>query len=229
MFKTNTYQALVGAAALATLSMMADAKPMDDAPKSAADTELFIVDARLRDVVDVLGRVTGERIELTDAVSGRVTRKRLAGSLENILATLAEDYDFDWFAFNGQYYVSLRREATSRVIRLGFLDIARARAALAAAGLAGDGLRVMESENGEYIVLTGPPRIVAFSEVIVESLADPTDPAPGGTGIRVYRGTTASFGPVSASSSATSEPVSEPDAAEVAQATDPTTQSEADQ
>lgn len=159
----------------------------EDQAQSEATVSLYVADARLQDVLATLQGLHGQRIDMSDSVRGRVIDRRLDGTLEDALDALSQDNGMEWFAFNGVYYVSLQSEATSRVVAIRDLDRQTVRDTIASAGLDASALRILESEESGSLILTGPPKLVAFSEVVVENIPAATDPPSANFGVRIRR------------------------------------------
>jgi hypothetical protein len=168
---------LIGSPILVSANLMAEKR-----------SNFFVVDSNLSSVLDALKEFSDARIDFTDEVRGRVQRRDFDGTLPEILDALAISHDLEWFHFNGAYYVSQSREAISRIVRLGNLPVASLEAAMKGAGLTSDTLSTTTTSNGEAIVLTGPPKLVAFAEVIIESIPDAQLTATPVKQIRIRRG-----------------------------------------
>lgn len=151
---------------------------------------LFVVDTGITRLIDLLMSVSHLRIERTDNVRGRIERERFEGTIQEVLDQLALAHDLDWFFFNEVYYLSQGREATSRVLRLGSLSSNRAKQVLVGSGLDASALSLTVTPNGEAIVMTGPPKLIAFAEIIIESIPDQEPDREPVSRVRVRRGVT---------------------------------------
>lgn len=174
---------LAGSPAFATVT--SDESPAFSAEEQVLD--VFVVESDVHSVIEALKSYSGERINLTDKVRGRVRQKSLSGGVADILDGLAFTHDLEWFYFNNVYYVSHGSEAISRVVRLGTLSTERVDVAISGAGLVSDALDTVTTPNGEAIVLTGPPKLVAFAEIIIESIPDIQPIVEPATTIRIRR------------------------------------------
>lgn len=151
--------------------------------------ELYIIDASFKTVFDELSRQSQQRIDLGEQVHGRINAMRLQGDAEDAVSQVSQAYGLDWFKFNGVIYVSDVDSAVSRVVRLGNLPYTVAQSAIESAGLDTPAFRMASASEGKAAVLTGPPKMVAFGEVILESLHDPLSSPPSvADTIRVRRG-----------------------------------------
>lgn len=156
--------------------------------------EFFVVSSSIGQFADTLIGATGARIELSDGVRARLSRQRLTGDLGQVLDQLAAEYELDWFVFNNVYYVSSSRESTVRVIRPGHLGFDDVQSALSDAGLMSAKLSLLKAANGEAVVLSGPPKLLALAEVVIESIPD--TPRATNAGLRVRRANQLSIEPV---------------------------------
>lgn len=187
----------VAAAVVVSLILAAsgDAQAADDSADLAAlETEedvpatvldYFVVDQRAADVFAMIERDTGIRINPTDAVRGRVTRTAIEGPAFEALEGLAETLNLDLFAFGSTIYVSAKSEATLRLVRLDEVTRDRALATLDEAGLDFAPDAVRDAADRTALALTGPPRMLAIAEAIVESI--PAVRPPGARPARTVR------------------------------------------
>lgn len=156
--------------------------------------DYMVVDQRLGDVFAMVERDTGQRIRTTDAVRGRVQRTPLSGPVVPALTSLAAAHNLDLFVFGGTVHVSTKDEATLRLVRLKNVSKDRALAALSKAGLQFAPGDVKPAADGMALTFSGPPRMLAIAEAIVESIP-PASPSPAAN-IRIRRGVTMGYEPV---------------------------------
>jgi hypothetical protein len=114
------------------------------------------------------------RLDITDNVHGTLSGRRLTGSQTEVLEVAAKDLGLDWFVFNNVLYVSDRSEAVTRIVRMGDLKPDEVMAALAESGLSTDQLDVEASAGGAALAFSGPPKLLAIAEAIIEGIP----PAP---------------------------------------------------
>lgn len=131
-----------------------------------------VLNTRISAFFELLGAVSNKKIELSDKVTARMQRQILTGSTAQIFDQISAEYELDWFYFNQVYYFSHDREQTSRVIRLGNLPAQEAIDVMGRGGILSGQLSHLVTANGRAIVLSGPPRQIAFAEVIIESIPD---------------------------------------------------------
>lgn len=159
-------------------------------------TEMVVMDSRIDIILESLAATAGVRIEPSEGLRGRVQRRQFVGSVDDILAGLSDELDIEWFAYNGVYYVSHSSETVTRVVRLGDLSLQTAKTGLANAGLNLPALATRSMQNGEAIVLSGPTRLVALAEIILESITEKAGLPPQLARVRVRRAGTVTLEPI---------------------------------
>lgn len=164
--------------------------------ESSQRINIYAVDVGVTQFLNAVSVAAGVKIDVSDAVNGRIRRQDFKGPLNEVLDVLSTYSGLEWFRFNNVYYVSQSSEATSRVVRFGNLVPERAAEALEAAGIDSTVLSQTVMSGGEAIVLTGPPKLVAFAEVIIESIPDEQPLAERKHHIRERRGTVLTIEPV---------------------------------
>ncbi len=137
-----------------------------------------------------LSAFTGESIVVSDGVSGTIRELTLTGSLEEVIKRVAASARLDTFTFNGVTYVSAKAEATTRLTRLGDLSPEQVIAELETVGLLHEEYPVAIAASGSAVVLSGPPKLLALSEAVIETIPEaeeaPPEPEPQ---IVIRRGT----------------------------------------
>ena len=123
---------------------------------------------------EALARDLGLRLDLSDGVHGTLSDRRLTGTRDEVLEAATIDLGLDWFIFNGVLYVSDRTDALTRIVRMGDLKPEKVMTVLTDSGLAIDGLDVESSAGGTALALSGPPKLLALAEAIIEGIP----PAP---------------------------------------------------
>lgn len=136
--------------------------------------DYLVVRQDARALFGVLARDMGLRLDMSDRVRGTIAEFRLSGTRDEVLATAAEQLGLDWFAFNGALYVSDRSEALIRIVRLGDLKPEKVIAVLRNSGLPADRLNIEPAAEGTALALSGPPKLLALAEAIIEGIP----PAP---------------------------------------------------
>lgn len=123
---------------------------------------------------EMIARDVGMRLDLSSKVHGVLAGIRLTGSSDGILDDATNKLGLDWFAFNGVIYVSSRPEAMTRIVRLGNLKSGKVLTVLTESGLAVDRLDIKPSADGTSLALSGPPKLLALAEAMIEGIP----PAP---------------------------------------------------
>ncbi len=191
LFAGTFRRAATAAGVAAVLSLLATSVSAQNTETAydGISLDYVVVDQRVTDLFSMIERDTGIRILWTDAVRGRVQRRSVTGPVVTALKRLAASQDLDLFVFSGTIYVSAKSEATLRMVRLNGIEKDRAISALSKAGLefAQDDLR--ETADGSALTFTGPPRMLALAEAIVENIPPATSPVhPAASTVRVRRG-----------------------------------------
>jgi hypothetical protein len=122
---------------------------------------------------EALARDLELRLDLSDGVHGTLSDRRLTGTREEVLEAAAKDLGLDWFIFNGVLYVSDGTEALTRIVRMGDLKPEKVMTVLAESGLETERLDVESSAGGTALALSGPPKLLALAEAIIEGIPPP--------------------------------------------------------
>ncbi|WP_028957532.1 hypothetical protein [Sulfitobacter sp. 20_GPM-1509m] len=136
------------------------------------EEDYFVLKISVPDFLDLLARDGSLRLDVTQRVRGTITDMRLTGTVNMILDRVCDVYALDWFAFNGVIHISARSEAMTRLIRLGDLDSESAIEVLQEAGLALEHYPIRTTAERSTIAMSGPPRMLALAEAVIESIPD---------------------------------------------------------
>lgn len=147
------------------------------ATTQASEQAYYVVRQPVSQFLDQLEQDTGVQIDVSARIPGTIIATSVEGDVEAVLSTLSRRFGFHWFFFNNVYYISPVSEGEMRLVRLNDISSAMAQQALADAGLLSDRFPVIEAAQGKAIALTGPPKMLALSEAIIESLV-PDAPTP---------------------------------------------------
>ncbi len=166
----------------------------NDAAVSDATTPLqgdyYVVNQPLTEFLQMFARDLNLRVDVSPAVRGTIRNRAYSGNIEAVLSKLGQIYSVDWFQFNGVYYVSARSEATTRLTRLGALGAPEAISILSESGLVMARYPVSQVAGQSTLALSGPPKLLALAEAIVEAVpGKPTEITPAVPTIVVRRGT----------------------------------------
>ncbi|MFQ6550994.1 hypothetical protein AAD018_001445 [Aestuariibius insulae] len=149
--------------------------------------DYFVVNQSLKDFISILAGSTSSRINVSENIRTKIFNSRVTGNLDEIMSWIEARHDVDCFEFNGTYYLSARSEAKTRVVHLGDMTAEDARASLTDAGLNDTDYALHITAGGSAVALSGPPRLLAVAETIIEAFPAAKD-GPPGPKIRVRRG-----------------------------------------
>lgn len=151
---------------------------------ASQSTDYVVIEQRLPDFIRELAIQSGARIQLSDASRGWIRNTKLSGDVPEILTVLEQKLELDWFEYNDVYFVTKKSEAVTRMVRLGDLKVSDVSEKLENSGFPIDRFPLRSVSDGSAIILTGPPRLLAFVEAAIESIPN----EPGRTGIVIRRG-----------------------------------------
>lgn len=132
--------------------------------------DYLIVGQDVATLFEVIARDVGMRLDLSDKVNGTLVDTRLTGARDEVMDAATGKLDLDWFAFNGVIYVSNRSDALARIVRLGGLKADRVLNVLIESGLAVERLDIKPSADGASLALSGPPKLLALAEAMIEGI-----------------------------------------------------------
>lgn len=146
--------------------------------------EYVVIEQRLPDFFKELAADTGTRIQLSDSARGWIRNKSLTGDVPTILSSLETPLEIDWFEYNNVYFVSKKSEAVTRMVRLGDLRFSDVTEKLESSEFPIERFPIRSVSGGSAIILTGPPRLLAFVEATIESIPE----KPNRSGVIIHRG-----------------------------------------
>ncbi len=150
-----------------------------------------VIDQDLRDVLHQFGSNMHLRIELSDAVKGRVRGRVTTTSPRRFLDALAASYGLDWYYDGFKLYVSAGSEDASKFITMP-RDLSDAfKAALNSGGISDQRFPLRGLAGTDSLIASGPPHFLDLVEQAASALSPPksADAAPGS--VIVYRGASA--------------------------------------
>ncbi len=169
--------------------------PLSDQPYTYT-----VLDQDVRDTLRQFGANNGLRVNLSDAVQGRVRGRLGTLTPRAFLDRLAADFGFDWFYDGFALYVTPVGESANRLMPTNGLSPAEVEEALRAFGIADARFPVRPLPGQNLMMVAGPPRYVEMVQQAVAALvpkdeakppaSQPTPAAtgPGARSVRVYRG-----------------------------------------
>ncbi|KAB7613617.1 hypothetical protein F9L33_09560 [Amylibacter sp. SFDW26] len=135
-----------------------------------APSSYLIMNQPIEDFFKDLARDTGQRVKLSNGVSGKIVNRKLSGSVVEILDSISRTHDLDWFTYNNVYFVSKKREATTRLIRLGNLTLPDTMAVLEKSKLLFNQYPIDAVAENSALSVTGPPKLLAIIESVIEGI-----------------------------------------------------------
>jgi len=127
----------------------------------------------LQPVQTLLETVASEadlRLSLSNEVKGVVRKLQTSGKTSDVLDTISANMGLEWFTFNGIIYVSARKEATTRMVRLGDLTPEQAITAIGESGLPLSKVETLPTSVDNVLAISGPPELLAIAEAVIESI-----------------------------------------------------------
>ncbi len=168
--------------AMLVMHAAALAKPL---PPSDAVVTYAVVDQDLRDVLGEVTRQSGLRLNVSEAVHGRVRGRLPPGSFETVLDQLAKTYGFDWYFDGSTLWVSAASEAANKMLPLGTVDVAQLSRSLDALGISDPRWPLRGSADAKVVIVDGPPHYVQLVEQTAAVLAQRSDTTAK---VSVFRG-----------------------------------------
>ena len=151
---------------------------------------VFVFDDKIENFIKELIKDEKLSAKISRKVRGKVIRRKLIGSRDEILNKISKEFNFEWFVYDRTLYISNRSETTTRVIALDKLKMENVLNALKAAGLQLDRFPIRNMADRKTFIISGPPSYVALVETIISSLQAPkgkTVPKLGNF-VTVYKG-----------------------------------------
>ncbi len=139
----------------------------------APPQEIFdyrVVDQESGALFEVIARDLGMRSVVSDKVFGSITGMRLSGNRDEVLDAVAAKLGLDWFAYNEVLYISNRSEALTRIVRLEGPKVEKVMTVLLESGLPLGKLKITPASANMALSLSGPPKLLALAEVMIEGI-----------------------------------------------------------
>lgn len=151
-----------------------------------------VIDQDLRDVLHQFAGNMHLRLDLSDAVKGRVRGGMPTTSPRQFLDTLAAEYGFDWYYDGSKLYVTPNSENVTKIISLPHDLLEPLNKALASGEVADPRFPLRELAGTNSIIVSGPPHFVELAEQAAAALAPaklPASEAGKPDFVVIYRGT----------------------------------------
>jgi hypothetical protein len=142
----------------------------------AIDILIHVSERPLADLLGDLARIAGLRLRLNDRFDREiVNRRRLAGTLEEILDTLGAEFNLVWFAERGLVDIARADTATVKTFQIGRTSDRQIRDAIARFGLINADFALEVDESNGLARVFAPPRLSARIESIIVGLRPPAE------------------------------------------------------
>lgn len=137
----------------------------------------LVVDQDLPAVLRECARNLGLKLELGQAVSGRVRGKAPIVSAAAFLDRLAGQHEFDWYVGDGRLFISASRDAVEVIEPLHRLSFASLQSSLASLAILDERFPLRHDADRNFVIIKGPPR---YAQLIRQTMAGlmPPPPAP---------------------------------------------------
>ena len=147
-----------------------------------------VIDQDLRDVLHQFGSNMHLRVELSDAVKGRVRGRMTTDSPRRFLEAVAANYGLDWYYDGFKLYVTASNEDVSKFISLP-RDLSEAlKSALSSGGISDSRFPLRALAGTDSVIVSGPPHFVDLVEQAVSALVPPKSADASPSSVTVYRG-----------------------------------------
>lgn len=139
-------------------------------PASEAPVTYSVVDQDLRDVLTEVVRQSGQRLNLSDAVHGRVRGRLAPAPLGPFLDRLARTYGLDWYFDGTTIWISAASETTNKMLPLQSVDPTQLEHTLDTLGISDQRWPLRISPDAKVTIVDGPPRYLQLVEQTIEEL-----------------------------------------------------------
>ncbi len=137
--------------------------------------KFYVFSSKVTDFIKDLVRDDNISIKMSSKVKGRLNKRKLNGTRENILDRLAREFEFDWFLHDRMLYISNQSESVKRHINLGGLPANDVEKVLENAGLDLQRFPIRHINGGKSLIVSGPPSYVALIETVIEKIQVPKE------------------------------------------------------
>lgn len=151
--------------------------------------EYYVISAPLTDLLVQIARDVDLEIEFDSEKQVYVTSTHLSGTDTELIAQLTSKFDLSHFMFNGTSYLGMASDQKARIVRSEDYEMVDMIAAIEKSGLELGSYRVTAIANPKAFILTAPPRMLAITETIIDSMP-PKETASTAKKIVVRRGVT---------------------------------------
>lgn len=169
--------------ALSGLATVGIAENMTYAPHPKQHMDFFILSETVPDVIDFIAARNGKTVHISSAVQGIIKGQRFIGSFESVVNEFSERNNLIWFNFNNEIYFDVKRNVTTRIMKLGPVSTNKVVEVLTESGISINHLEINEAADGKALIVSGPPKLLGIIEALIASV-DPEDAIANGVRIR---------------------------------------------
>ncbi len=130
------------------------------------------IDQSVPNFLDEMGKNLNVRVDVSRQIRGRLQDRRFNAAASQVLDSLSDEYNFQWYFDGAVLYITSETEAVTRLIPLGGLSAYRIREELSGLGLYDKRFTFRFSPTSRMIMVAGPPRYVATIEAALTTLSD---------------------------------------------------------
>lgn len=157
-------------------------------PKSTATFHYTVLTESVGAALQQFGHDLNLRINVSDAVDGRIESRLSADDAPQFLDTISSRYGLDWYYDGYAVFVSANAEAVSRTMPIPSVGFEFFHNALMKAGVLDTRYPVQPVPGGNEMRVSGPPRYVALVERTAHAMAVLSSVVPDVAYTTVFRG-----------------------------------------
>lgn len=166
--RTNRKKSSLAHAVLVSVVLAVPSSGYGNTPDATA--AYMVVNQDLNAFLNQLSQDSGRRINVSNEVRGRISKRNFEGTVDDIMDSLSISQSIDWFEYNQVYFVSAKKEVVTRMVRLGDLPVEDAMAELDDSDLIIDKFPIRTTAEDSALLVTGPPKFLAFLESVIAGI-----------------------------------------------------------
>jgi type II secretory pathway component GspD/PulD (secretin) len=182
---------VAGVAATYSCSMASAAEP----PWPTGPYKYLVIDQDVKDVLQEFGATTDIPLAVSEQVKGHVRGPLPITTADKFLKQICESEGLVWYFDGTKLYVNAASEIDSLMIVLGQLHLQDLSDRLDKLGIADSRYPLKPTQNGDVVMVSGPPRYLALVSQTYDAMRKSMAPRPAaenGVGdeprVRVFRG-----------------------------------------
>jgi type II secretory pathway component GspD/PulD (secretin) len=146
---------------------------LNSLPSTAATPAegLQVFDADVRQIITTVSTITGQKVNLSPLLKGKTAAQVLPSTFPEVLQALENEMQLDWYKDGDTIRVSLKREAITRVVDLGRVNVKTLRSALAEAGIEVNESQLRLLDDAKSVYFNGPPSLANRVQALVRNIA----------------------------------------------------------